>query len=308
MELGYTSMDLSSSLAWITQLLNKEQFESLNVRLCLPKYFKLGRYLVRIDARAIGVNTLFRSSGLSLRIDEAFLRALSELGETLILQRCGFQSRCGIAGGLSKSGAIQRAKSELIERDAFLYHYRSGAPFSTCQKLTEDIVAFDMEVPVNESLTAILVTDEASARGANRCLWFGTSAARSRTVAIEKALQEYLSIRANHLALNPNGKSKRQRCFAEASQPHSDLDQHHAASSDPRNLKRFVELCAGMDSVLPPLRRNPLDQSRWEIQSLTSPILGLKFARAIHPDLIPMEFGIPESWASTTPPLLHPFW
>lgn len=235
---------------------------------------------------------------------EAFAKALSEAGENVLVYTDGLESRCGMAAGLFASQAEVRARGELLERDAFLFHYRSGRPFRRRED-SSDLLVFEMD-SASDEFHAILVTDLRSAEGSAPCLLFGTSAHPDMEIALEKAAQEYSAIRLNH-RLHPN------RCSSWEVSPDqvpTVMDLHHVASRDIRNIERFKSLC-GYGSADVPISdngREPLNKAGWKISVLSSPIRTLSFVRAEHPDLIRMTFGLPEASGPGEPPLYHPFW
>ncbi len=69
------------------------------------------------------------------RLNIAFTKALCEFGEVIVARQLSLANRNGLAGGVFKRTAISRAKSELLERDAFLYHYAIRIPFTQRKKM-----------------------------------------------------------------------------------------------------------------------------------------------------------------------------
>ncbi len=241
-----------------------------------------------------------KSTGGATHKHQAFLRALGELGENVILYNSDLNSRCGIAAGWLSSMAIVRSKGELIERDAFFYHYRNLVPYTRRQKLDGDAIAFEMQA-ADPRFSAILVTNEASANLASECLQFGAAAHPDRKVALAKALQEYHIMRYTHQR-HPGRCAERaqnQKLITDI------LDLHHVHSRDLRNRTRFHQLCRVRENS----PRENLNSSGWVIETLESPIRGLHYVRCEHGDLIKLTFGVPEPFAnSSEDELLHPFW
>lgn len=304
-------MDLSHSLTVLTCSLLKDikQGVKANIKVYVhpPSENTLGRFLVAIDLRS--EDNRWGGSGASFYLHEAYSKALCEFGENQILKKSDYDSRCGMAGGLFRSQAVERAKNELLERDAFLFHYGSQIPFEFVGA-EEGFFYFKMIV-ADPAVSGFFVTDSACVFEKAECLLFGTGAHRDSAIALEKAKQEYASLFLNH-------KRQPERCkwLAEnANQVNSVMDQHHLASRDPRNIKKMGSLCRNychnvhnQKETSKKSIRN-FQPQRWRIEDLNSPICMMKFVRADHPDLIKMMFGIPEKLDAThTPILLHPFW
>lgn len=289
-------MDLSNSLISTTSLLLKDKTLSPKVFVYSPSPSTFERWLLVIQVTQNG--RAQRSSGSSKSFMEAYAKALSEMGELLIIEAEKLYSRCGIAGSFFMSRSISRAKCELLERDAFFFHYRNRLPFSAePRELSEKgLLAYELST-ADPTLRTFLVTDRMCASGQSECLLFGCATNEAAETAIEKAIQEYSAIYLNHQR-HPD----RCKLLANSSEKIPVImDRHHAASRDPRNIERFRSLCSNRGSVLSPRKLDGL----WEIQTLPSPIRALAFARVSHPSLIKLTFDIPEADEKD---LLHPFW
>ena len=240
----------------------------------------------------------YKGSATSSNPIEAYIKAVAELGESLICSSLNFGNRSGIAAGLLTSQAIVRAKSELIERDAFLYHYRNAIPFTAVKEIDDNdgLLAFQMQ-SAEKNYYSYLVTDVKCSTGASECLLFGTGCHPSEKIAIEKAVQEYVSIALNH-ELKPewcNGNSNEQL------QHKSLTDRHHFASRDFRNIERFRLLCL----VREPAGPRPNVGDDWKITRLSSPLRFFNFVYVQNESLISMTFG---EFERIEGDLLHPFW
>lgn len=292
-------MDVSSSLIQITKWFIRDRNRNINIHIFPKSKNTLNLWQVIIEVEW-DQKKLIGSSGGSKSLFEAYLKALSELGENIILDSSALMSRCGIAGGLFESQAIIRAKAELLERDSFFYHYRNKVPFYDTFTLFKDgieLCIFQLQSS-DPHFYSYLATDKDCTLGKSSCLLFGTSAHPDKNVAIEKAIQEYSAIRLNHI-LQP------ERCeslFKNPDKIATIMDKHHIASRDPRNLNRFQNLCQTSKNMG---NRKQIDPKNWETQKLKSPFRLLKFIRVDHPDLIKMTFGIPEPGEDK---LFHPFW
>lgn len=296
-------MDLPDSLKRLTRILLKPS-EEVDVALRAPSTNTLNRWLVSLACSIDG--RVLHSSGTSKYCMEAYAKALGEISECSLMHSQQLESRCGIASGLFRSQARIRAQGELIERDAFFHHYRCRIPFLSSNRISPagtdlpELLAFEMS-SADSAFTAVLVTDAPTASGETRCLTFGTAAHPDPRIALEKATQEFAAIYLNH-RLHPERCEKWE---ASASEVPTIMDFHHVASRDQRNILRFRDLCA---SASKSQRMSRLDQSRWELKDLSSPVRGYAYIRASHPDLTPMTFGTPEPDSSPENPLYHPFW
>ncbi len=284
-------MDLSATLTQLTRKLCSPTLDSCQVHIQ-----RLKDYRVVVEASRLGES--IQGGGIARTLLAAYLKALGEFGEGLICLREDHNNRSGLAAGLLFSPAVDRAKAELIERDAFLFHYRQVLPFLERRALSNSNVAYRMATALPD-WHGFLVTDGACASGKNPCLLFGTAADRSEKLALQRAHHEYQTIARVH-ALRPT------RCAELADSPSVDAapDRHHLASRDPRNRERFQTLCASLGSTHS--HRPPLHGS-WEIESVPSPIRSLVYARAKHSQLTPLVFDQPEDPTGDRP-LFHPFW
>ena len=152
----------------------------------------------------------------------------------------------------------------------------------------------------------ILVTDKKTAMGEAECLQFGTGTHLQEAIAVAKAVQEYACIRFNHVN-NPDwcrGLSERKNKTL--------VDSHHIASKDPRNIRRFKDLCSPQQINKPPKNtRDEIKKHLWTSEGLDSPVKMFKYVRVKHPDLIGIDFGVPEQNLCDEEkgtPLYHPFW
>lgn len=296
-------MDLSNTLAdvlsYLIDIPNRDSSAWVNY----PSEFFGHQY--NINLYSVIDDYECRSSAVSTTWYSAFLKAVAEIGEDYIVQERGISSGSGIAGGLFWKETITRAKAELIERDAFLWHYRNRIPF-VCKtyfnfRLTSQrLLAFTMISSVPDVFCS-LVTDESCAAGTNECLIFGIGASTSRQEATTKAAREYACLKNNHLK---NDIWCKEWPVADRDKI-SPQDFHHAASHDPRNVQIFKQLCtaAKADYVR---TTSPTD---WEITKLKSPIKYFRYAKASNVTLQNLNFLDTEPGSnSTDQPLYHPFW
>lgn len=301
-------MGISRSLTRVAQHLLGARAGSAETFVHCPTMTTLGRSIAVTSFRTPS-GAVHRGTGVARSEVEAFLKSVLELGEVIHCQEAGVSNRSGMAGGLLLGAAIERARSELIERDAFLHHYRGGIPLQGAEFIIAregvppgrgEIMVFLMS-PAVPGVRCVLVTDELSVMGAEGCIWFGLGSHPDFAVAVQKALGEYASMMLDH-ELRPGWCA---RVF-DGIEPASCLpDLHHAASHDPRNRRRFREIC-GSGKRQPGPR--PMGVVHWLEREVPSPVRYFRFVHSVAEGLIPLEFGIPESIPENESPLLHPIW
>lgn len=279
--------------------------QSLEVTRLAPSVETSDQYLTVLK------NGNVSASGVSKSPSISFLKALLEYGECLICLKRNWTNRSGIAGGIFLGTSVNRAQFELIERDAFLFHYRNEVPFAPLKAIHlkvdfPQLLIFEMN-SADPRFFSILATDRVSA-GQNpiapHCLIFGTATHLNRSAAIRKAIEEYSALRYNHL-VDPEfcGSCK-------VADRRNSGAYHHGASSDPRNIERFKRLCSltrPMSSRIPRTDQGEVSRT-WKTEKLESPLRFFNFARASNPLLIPLSFGEPEPDSPAEHPLYHPFW
>lgn len=301
-------MGLSRSLARLTRHLIRGDEGWTEAFVHPPSELTLGHFIVVSTFRS-SEGPVLKGTGVARSQTEAYLKSVIELGEVLCSNKNGIANRNGMAGGLMLRSAMERAKAELIERDAFLFHYRQGVPLKGPEIWPETIrgassrgrvLVFEMSSAVHGT-HCVMATDEASVSGDEGCLWFGLAAHPDREAASWKAMGEYACMNLDH-AMRPGWCAG---VFA-GTQPASRLpDLHHAASRDPRNRRRFHDLCGGAEAE--PHRRN--DRSiKWSQSEILSPLRYFRYALASSPALHALEFGRSEPVPAGEPPLFHPVW
>jgi YcaO cyclodehydratase, ATP-ad Mg2+-binding len=305
--MGYSGVDFSSSLSRIGRLLVKRKPESLDAYVGFARQ-ESPDITVTLSTAYKDIGKL-QSTGTSCTIERAFFKALLELGEIIIQRTHGFVDRNGVAGGFVHSSTKQRAQCELVERDAFLFHYRNLVSFckaiqvpSACTTLERnEIRVFEM-ASADDRFRVAIATSRECAENRSECLLIGMGADRDIESAAAHAVREYNIMVMDH-RMRPGWCEK---VYDVPSLTNRLPDVHHARSRDKRNLERFSSLCAA-----PALReRVSLTRSRWSIERFDSPIRFAIYYRVSHPDLVPLEFGIPEAWSlkDRAGPLFHPIW
>lgn len=301
-------MGFSSRLSKVALTLFKAPIDHIDVYIHEPSDQTHNQWIVVAE----GFNNdwpFMKGSGMSMSLWDSFIKALVELGEIYLVREFGLKDRSGLSGGLMSSTAMFRAKAELMERDAFLYHYRNRIPFNPNPKVINTIdenrkvLIYELN-NCSRDFYSCLATDNLCAEGKNPCLLIGLGAHSNRETAMKKAFGEYSTMFLDHL-IRPNwckelelNRSKAQRI----------PDFHHSYSRDSRNIKRFSELCSNKN--LQNNSRPELDKNLWKINFFKSPLRFFKFVQVDHNNLVKLEFGIPEDSDSENElgPLYHPIW
>lgn len=295
MGLGDPGVDLQSRLGQVARFFFQGRVESCHVFIHEPRENNLYRFSVVISVKLNGREVNGSSSGLSLY--NTFLKALCELGENIITSNLGLNNRSGVAGGLILNNCIDRAKAELIERDAFLYHYRNLIPFRKSDSKTVDEMRFELN-SVDPSFSVNLVMNREYLEKKDSCLILGVAGNKDALCSSERAYCEYSSMYLNHKEFI---NCSNLRPVLEKS---AKVDFHHHHSKSWENKTIFKKLCLEESSF----EKRSYDDRLWKIEELNSPLLFFKYVRAEHPELIKLEFGLPELFPQFENLVYHPFW
>lgn len=296
MVLGYPIVELSSSLIKTTRFLLKNKKITIQIHVTKPSELNLNRWICNLRVFDSKLNRTYRGTGGSKQLTFSFLKAFGEVCETIAMYENNFSSRCGMAAGILTENTILRAKSELIERDAFIYHYRNRLPFLSKNPIGNDLHSFEL-ASADNNFPTYFVTNTATTLGNADCLQFGCGTSyKNATDAIQKASQEFININLNHLNF-PNQCSEWSN--------HSEkiptiMDFHHVKSRDRRNIDIFNSLFKVNFHT-----RDQIDHSKWLVTEVPSPSIFFKVFKVTHPELQKLDFGIPEPNSND---LFHPFW
>lgn len=242
---------------------------------------------------------------------EAFIKAFVEFGEAYLVKSLNLKDRNGLAGGLFVSTAKSRAMAELVERDAFLYHYRNDIPFKLYKIITiQDNVKTKKEIFIYEmnncspDFYTFMATDQSCAEGNNPCLLIGLGGHQQKQTAVSKSISEYHAMILDH-QLRPNW------CFdleKDRSKAQRMTDFHHSHSRDERNIEKFKALCSKKSNKS--FLRASINEKKWIVKKQSSPVKYFTYIKIEHEDLVKLEFGIPEisDLNLTATPLYHPLW
>lgn len=292
-------MELSSSLSRVTRHLVGAEPGTVQTYVHCPRASTLSRYIVVCEWEREPRKRI-KASGVARSRLDAYLKAVVELGEVAICDGTSMLNRTGLAGGLIFENAVHRAKAELLERDAFLFHYRRRLPFVKRESAGPGACLFEMSSPLAD-VHCFIALDQAFVEGGAECILMGFGCHLDRETAGEKAVGELAGMVLDH-SLRPGWCRD---VYTGAAKPARLTDLHHAYSRDSRNIERIRALCrpGSADSS-----RGPLSEE-WRVERLQSPLKYFKYVRVSHPGLAVLEFGRPED--ATSPgqaPLYHPVW
>lgn len=288
-------MDLSCSLKFITKSLLKINFKTITIKIKKQKieFSKIISVKILLETS----HSSFTGYGSDRSIFKAYLKALSELNERYAFYSSESENSSGFASGVIKKRVQLRAKAEIIERDAFLFHYQEKTPWSL-HKTEGNIILYKLNSAESKFIT-FLATDTATSNGLENCLIFGcgTDLKENEKNAEFKAVSEYNSLKQNHLK-NPN--------FCELAslskkEDYTTVDQHHLASRDKRNILIFKDLCSSNNINF----KNNKNNLVWEIMEHKSILKGFHVQQAKCSSLRVLQFGKPEPDSEN---LFHPFW
>lgn len=195
-----------------------------------------------------------------------------------------------MASGIFWRTARHRAISELIERDAFLYHYRNKISFEEQLYTCPTFSVYRMASAVPNYFAAIAI-DHESINGKSECIKIGLGASASLNVAIRKASNECLVMIEDH-GRNPNWCASDLR---RTTMP----DFHHRQSRNSKNRFLMQSLC----TVLSYSNRKPVQLKIVESR-LVSPIPFFKLLQ-VKSNLTNLTFGNSEPHDED---MFHPIW
>lgn len=247
-------------------------------------------------------------SAASSSLAESFIRALSEVGECILGREYSYPTRSGLAGGLIRSKAIYRGKAELIERDSFLFHYRSGVPFNFRtnyhdRKNNKKLYIYELSSRV-PGFCVVLATRRNQIAQGRRYLHFGSGAAGDFRAASEKAINEYFSLQTVF-----ETDRERLEALLNGAVPIDDRYRHILACFDHRNIEKFDALCSIEARGQPVVETNLSRNADWTVENLDSPVRFFQYVKVSNSNLVKISFGEPElTFDSRESPLFHPFW
>lgn len=295
-------MDLSSALEKTVNFLMKYPVSDIRIYIHSPSEDTLNNYITVANLTFNG-NRISASGSARSRLSSN-IKAIAEIGEIIICKTRGYSTRAGIAGGFIKNEAINRAKSELLEHDAFLYHYRNKVPFTLKRKIKNHLTEILIYQLLTKSSkhTTILATDPKSISDKSSCIMFSTATHENEDFAIEKAISQYCQIYLNH----SKWPTQCQDMSTGKTKPRNITDIHHISSRDHRNKEIFKVLCPldGSTNYSPYIK----DKLNWIASKEESPMLFFKYYKLMESNLIPMNHGTPEKEYDNLKPLYHPFW
>ncbi|MBL6988878.1 MAG: hypothetical protein ISR65_03835 [Bacteriovoracaceae bacterium] len=293
-------MDLQTSLVSLSSFLIKDKEIAGN--LTLSVYNQNGFYSIVIRSE-YGEHAP-TATGTNENLLTAYLKSILEFGEEILRGELGLNDRCGMAGGLIRKNIIERAKAELLERDSFLYHYRSKHPLKKLRTITYRGKVFDVFQMhcCQKGYYAIFIKEPQKYYLEREICHFTTASGRNLEATIKKALEEYFSLeifldknRSDIVLLLDGGLTGDNPIFP-----------HVKSMFDERNLNRINHIC---NESLPKEHSGPQTEREipsWEVEKLGSPLKLFDFYKLKSSNLHQLDFGTPEEKIS--PPLYHPFW
>ncbi len=274
-----------------------DSFRSLNPKiqnLTWVNALEFGGFDCSVDLEVSGKS--YRGRGWAQDENLAFVKAVAEASERAALGKSPFTSSWGMAAHTDKVLAIENAKRELFERDAFLCHYLSRTPFlaDNSEKPKWFLQLRERLAHKNAELVSFLLKSDFGVETSLVCVFgenynkrFGgtlglscglhyndrlrsaTCEALRNFTAQEKSPTPSISL-SDFLRLETVTPEHRQRLF---------LDLGFFREIEFIFLESINEL---NDSPV----LHTLDDQRWEIQELPDPTgIGFAIVRAFHPDL-----------------------
>jgi hypothetical protein len=305
--MGHTNVDLRNQAIKITQFLILEKLDNLQIDVETPNGENGHQFVLRISANLKQYK--IKSLGANENFYLAILKANFELGEAIIAKEHNILLRSGLAGGFFKKNIVERAKAELIERDAFLFHYHSKIPFNKIGMI--DILRHRTKYTFNiyemssasDRYFSCLVSPGIESLNGRKYIHFGTASGLKsiQYSTISKAIEEYFSLdifknhsKANIIKryLNPNYSGPKSK--------------HIAAVFDERNIELFQILMGQSSGEKTRLLSKNLE-NLWNVLQINSPIRGAKYFIVSNPELRKLMLDQNESDDHTNP-LYHPFW
>ena len=221
----------------------------------------------------------------------AELKAFAEALESLTLRRT--RSSAGSRTGMAAHGTVAAARTtatlELLERDAFLFHWMTGRPGESVPAPGRwKSVALQARA---KEVSVVLV----GRRSDHGCWLLGMGASRNRETASQKALLEAEAAAWRHDWLGGCGPIR----------PGDEQAQHHRHSTETPVSARIQEILNGGSSSVD--RRADRSLEDWEA-SVTTQVLAryerrgrgeLVVVRCSSAELMPLEFGMSFSAAYT---------
>lgn len=295
MGLGNTGVDLQHRLSQALKFFVKEKFDKSQVYIHWPSENNFFLYCVVIKLSRGDVE--FKSSALGKNLYVAYIKALCELGENIICRRDNIQNRSGIAGGFFKANSFCRAKAELIERDAFLYHYRNMIPFKFLKR-SNGYDAYQL-ISIDPCYHVTLVMNSDYVGDNENCLKLGMGCEKDISDSIEKAHNEYSGMYLNHKIFSKCDISDLYRKEWDRK-----TDFHHSQSMSLENKAIFRILCRHNTKTTSRI----YDSSLWSSRLLDSPLRFFKYIKVDHPQVEKINFGEPEKFKQFEKLVYHPFW
>jgi hypothetical protein len=238
----------------------------------------------------------YKGSATGEKQSLTLIRAVVEAGESRIASG-KYNNRAGIAGGFFKRSTINRAIGELIEKDAFLFHFRQQIPGKLIERNDVlQLVSIQLSA-ARSDYNVVLSTTTDCAFGNPSCIILGLGVSRTSLIeARKKSEQEVWSMLRDH-------EIRKNWCSSVPGDSSNYSDLHHIKSRDHRTIKRFQSLFHDFQNF--PDREENFEV---KIERLESPLRFIRYYKAYSNSLLKIEFGQPEPYSSSNDPLYHPIW
>lgn len=311
-------MDLRYRLVSLLKVFLPKEIQIKSIQFEHLKLWERSFYFVALKSSIKGNDDLFFSgTGSGTGWNNAAIKALSEMGENIICFRDGGE-RSGLAGGFLEKMAQQRAYEELLERDAYLFHYRNQEPFLKCIYENDFLKSYLLKS--RDSKFKIVLSLKKQTNYGDRlspigCIQFGLGIGLTTCNALNKSLSELAALMMYHRQ-NPkvcletyNDIKANQKKFAEKKV--SLMDIHHAFGWDPRNQRRFkdLEICKNFTEKKKRTSESlDFKKSKISFEKIKSPLLYIKYVRAYDSSHSLNHLFLGQHEHDYTEPLLQPFW
>lgn len=291
-------MELSNYFSLVAKFFCKENFPA-TFEVNLHQTTKR-RHNTLVVLRSFSKSEILKGSGEGHHLADGFLKAMIELGELQICRQFSLKNREGLAGGLFKKTALERAKCELIERDAFLFHFCNGIPFIELPYQDREIVLYQL-LSATPKRNVILATLKQNQEGKADCVQLGLGCSQDIQIAINKSLSELERLRYQHLYHLDFCEDSHQ-----SNRPKNNTDFHHQQSRNQHLISYFSFLCQTSQSSIH--NRPVINEAEWKYETVKGPFHLIKYFKVTHPHLEAISWGRPEEVKGVSSGFYAPLW
>jgi hypothetical protein len=265
-------MNLQRLLTQIAKLFIKIKYQELSLAINPSYHGQSVEFTVVIEVIETETQKLFTGKGRAGNSWGAFLQALLKLGETIIIEKEGLLDQSAIASGPIFFNNTERVKTELVERDAFLFHYQNQIPFRPIstkegESSTRPIHFFALET-IDETYHSVFAIGplHTSTKGENVVRGMGTHPLQN--LACQKALE----------AIQETEYEERIQalCYPQ-----------NFTKSNSENVRKSE---AQAEKLLQGRRISKLFPYAWDIETYHSPIRFFQYSKVTHPEISSVKF------------------